>query len=504
MSRKKQVSAGQDAAAAPVIDSYARLSWKPDTKDLEKIEDQFASNRHLIERVGGVLGKELPDGASAWKRGSRRPGWDALLERLRSGASQGVVVWNTDRLLRSPWDLETLIDLGDKGYRVLSVTGEYDLSNADHRFILRIKTAQAAKESDDKSRRVRQRLKGLRERGVPHAGPRRFGFPGNDLTWTPGEGQDESDRPQVCDALVERERKAIKAAASDLLAGGFQAAVARDWNAAGLLTPSGKEWISITVRETLKRPMLAGRIEHDGKLEGRIPGESILTDSESAQLRALFAGRRRGAQVGLKYLASGIIRCGECYMPLHGRKNGNRKDGSERHLYFCNKTARGCGKIFADMEAVDVELRSWSLRRLSDKKYAASINAARARVAGRHAEIEKEIKNVKKLQIGIAARLGREEMEPEAFDAANAPLAAKLKDLLAEQKALPGGGPDMPLVPLTMAELEADWDDGELADRRRMLNDALEGVWMVINARGKGTGHKGFDASRMADIKPRS
>jgi len=57
-----------------VIDSYARLSWKPDTKDLAKIDDQFASNRSLIERVGGVLGKELPDGASAWKRGSRRPG----------------------------------------------------------------------------------------------------------------------------------------------------------------------------------------------------------------------------------------------------------------------------------------------------------------------------------------------------------------------------------------------------------------------------------------------
>ena len=73
-----------------------------------------------VERVGGVLGKELPDGASAWKRGSRRPGWDKLLERLRSGASQGVVVWNIDRLLRSPWDLETLIDLGNKGYRVLS------------------------------------------------------------------------------------------------------------------------------------------------------------------------------------------------------------------------------------------------------------------------------------------------------------------------------------------------------------------------------------------------
>jgi site-specific DNA recombinase len=415
MGRSKQVNAGQDPATPWVIDSYARLSWKPDTRDLEKIEDQFGSNRDLIGRVGGVLGKELSDGASAWKRGSRRPGWDALLERLRSGASQGVVVWNTDRLLRSPWDLETLIDLGDKGYRVLSVTGEYDLSNADHRFILRIKTAQAAKESDDKSRRVRERLKGLRQRGVVAGGPRRFGFPGKDPLWKPAEDQPESDRPMVDAALVVRERRAIQEAAEALLSGGSLSQVARDWNDAGLRTAAGREWIAITVRETMKRPTLAGRIEHDGKLEGRLPGESILDEATFGQLRALFAGRRRGGQVGLKYLASGIVRCGECYQPLHGRTNGTRANGTARHNYFCNVSSRGCGKIYADMEAVDDQLRSFAPRRLSDKKYASSINAARLRVAGRHAEIAEEIKKVKKLQIDIAARLGREEMEPEAF-----------------------------------------------------------------------------------------
>jgi hypothetical protein len=83
-------------------------------------------------------------------------------------------------------------------------------------------------------------------------------------------------------------------------------------------------------------------------------------------------------------------------------------------------------------------------------------------------------------------------------------LAAKLKRLREEQEALPGGGADVPLVPLTLEELAEDWDGAEvLADRRRMLTDALEGRWMIITARGKGTGHKGFDTSRVMDIEPR-
>jgi len=54
------------------------------------------------ERVGGQLGQPLSDGLSAWKRGVRRPGWETLLERVKAGESDGIVVWHTDRP-RSTW-----------------------------------------------------------------------------------------------------------------------------------------------------------------------------------------------------------------------------------------------------------------------------------------------------------------------------------------------------------------------------------------------------------------
>ncbi|MPZ82035.1 MAG: hypothetical protein GEV28_17240 [Actinophytocola sp.] len=153
---ESDVSAGRGDGRPLVYDSYGRLSRVPETGELEKIETQLADNRKVVKRLRGSLGEELSDGLSAWKRGVRRPGWERLLERVRSGESDGIVVWHTDRLFRQPRDLETLIELGDKGFRVASAHGERDLSDPDDRYILRIEVAHAARSSDDTSRRAKR------------------------------------------------------------------------------------------------------------------------------------------------------------------------------------------------------------------------------------------------------------------------------------------------------------------------------------------------------------
>nr|WP_246869169.1 recombinase family protein [Saccharopolyspora sp. ASAGF58] len=60
----------------------------------------------MIDREGARIGEELSDGLSAWKKDVRRPGWEKLLERVKQGLSDGIVVWHTDRLFRQalrPW-----------------------------------------------------------------------------------------------------------------------------------------------------------------------------------------------------------------------------------------------------------------------------------------------------------------------------------------------------------------------------------------------------------------
>jgi DNA invertase Pin-like site-specific DNA recombinase len=486
-----------------VYDCYARLSWKPDTGDLEKIEDQWEDCRGQVERLGGVLGKRLDDGASAWKKGAKRPGWDELLARLRSGVSDGVMVWNTDRLLRAGRDLEALIDLGDKGYRVASATGEYDLSDSDHRFILRIKVAQAEKESDDKSRRIKRRFQGKRERGVPHPTARRFGFPGRDLTWAPGEGQTGEDRPEVSAAVVRRERAALRAGTRDVVAGVSWCAVAGSWNEAGLRTAHGREWVAVTVRSVLGRGINAGLIEHDGVVCARLPGKPIVDPESFGLLRALLVGRRRGRVAGDRSLGSGIVRCGLCDTPLSingGGASVTYADGALRRQYRCNPQRRGCGKLSADMRGVDRELETFVVDTMCDRGYAESIALARSRVRERLVAVREQIAKIEGLQTALSVRLGALEIEVDAFDAGNRPLVASLKKLKTERDELTGGVPDGPARAMTRREAQAQWDAADIVEKRAMARTALGRRTMVVDPVGRHG--RGFDRTRVRIKQP--
>ena len=165
-SGREKVSAGQ-CADRPVFDSYARLSWNPSTRELEKIDTQHRDNEATIARHGGTVGRYLDDGLSAWKAVVRRKDFETLLERARAGVTQGIAVWHVDRLFRQPRDLERLIDLADHGFRVISSHGSRDLSDPDDRFILRIEVAQAGRSSEGMPQRTRRRQQRYRKEGRP-------------------------------------------------------------------------------------------------------------------------------------------------------------------------------------------------------------------------------------------------------------------------------------------------------------------------------------------------
>jgi DNA invertase Pin-like site-specific DNA recombinase len=345
-----------------VFDSYGRLSWNPTTRELEKIETQHGDNENTIKRHGGALGERLDDGLSAWKAGVHRPGFETLLERAGTGASQGIAVWHVDRLFRQPRDLERLIDLADSGFRVISSHGSRDLSNPDDRYILRIEVAHAARSSDDTSRRIKRRNEVYREMGRTTGGRPGFGFPRRDQAWKPGPGESEQDRPNVPAERVEAERRALRDAVDDLLAGlTSQSAVAREWNDAGLLTSEGVAWESPSVRDTLMRPTLAGRIEFAGELIGRMPGEPLIEERKWLRLRAIVEGRRRGRPSTNRFLGSGIIRYGRCGKAMGADQSFMGEGIRNRSIYRCKRQRGGCG-LTIDLAGTDEELRALTRR----------------------------------------------------------------------------------------------------------------------------------------------
>lgn len=303
---------------------YCRLSYAPDGRP-EQVERQEADCRELAERLGwDVVRVHHDNSRSAWQRNRTRPGWDRLLAAVKRGEVDGIITWHGDRLMRQPEDLETLLRLADDHRIALaSVSGVRDLSNSDHRYILRIETAQACKSSDDTSRRVRRAWKARAKEGRPSGGGKRpFGF--KTLT-----------EPDPDESAILRE------AAQRLLAGQSINGVV-GWLNEVSTTTQGNRWTSRALHHLLVAPRIAGLVEYQDALYEAV-WEPIITRQEWEDVRALLQANaiehpHPGAQP--RYLLSNIAGCGwdggcgECGGAMTVKPSGGRNRKTSR-LYYC-------------------------------------------------------------------------------------------------------------------------------------------------------------------------
>jgi DNA invertase Pin-like site-specific DNA recombinase len=296
--------------------------------DQTKVADQERRCRELAAARDIEVGPVYTDNnRSAWRRGRKRPGWDAMLAGIEGGRITAIVTYHGDRLMRQPRDLETLIELAEsKGIRILSVAGTRDLDSADDRFILRIEVAQACKASDDSSRRKKAQLERWRAAGrtvTGGRGGRPYGFATDGVTAVPAE------------------QDVIRGAARRVLAGQSVTSAARELTAAGHRTPAGNAWTHDSLRKMLARPRLAGLMP-DG--ESRAAWEPVLDREEWERLRLALDGRAAAnpkATSARRWLLAGIARCGapgadgEC-----GGLMRSSRAGDNRPVYSCSACRR--------------------------------------------------------------------------------------------------------------------------------------------------------------------
>lgn len=460
----------RDGDGRLIVDGYARMSVGLDGKE-ENVENQLDDIRKIIANNGWTVGELYSDGMSAWKRGVRRPGWDALIERMRAGTTGGVVVWHQDRLMRQPRDLETLFEIADdRELKLASAHGKRDLANPDDRFIMRIEVGHACRSSDDTSRRQKRKNAGRRRRGqILGGGARPFGWPG------------KSGEPE----LVERERKAVIAAFDDVLDGKATLwAIAKRWNEAGLLTTRGNLWTNRTVKETMLGQRYAGRIEHDGEVVGVIEDHKPMVEPETFDaVQQIFAGRRTGRPNGKTSLASGIVRCGKCGQTVVSRPKYNRKN-VPTPTYRCSKP-RGCGGVQINQDVVNGFLRSLVIKRLSDPRIARTVSAQAAQQNARLIEVRAKLSTAMATEVALAEKLGAGEMSLEAFSAAQSGTHARVKALGEEVAVLEAQAADEgALEAQSRLEVRTEWDKADNAKQREMLKSALRLVQVFIDPIG--------------------
>ncbi len=262
---------------------------------------------------------------SAWSRAVVRPQYQRVLEDIRVGHVDGLVVHHLDRLLRQSRELEQLIDAIEARTRgtfpIYSVHGDLDLSTPDGRFQARILTSVAQKESDDKSRRLKLVLGKLAQEGKGHGGKVPYGWQADRVSVEPHEA-----------AVVER-------AVGWVLDGVGLNECANRLNGAGVRTRQNAQWYPTTIRQILTNPRLAGLRTHHGRVVATGDWEPIIDiDTHRRLVDILSRPAHPNHHVNLTYWLTGIAQCGAC-----GAKLRSRSEGGKAKRYVCRKDMGGCG-----------------------------------------------------------------------------------------------------------------------------------------------------------------
>jgi DNA invertase Pin-like site-specific DNA recombinase len=478
------LSNGKDeAVSSKVIDLYTRVSRLSDARMLST-EGQEADCRARVREAGARVGQVHSDpGRSAWNPAVRRPGWDTLMQRIESGATGGVCVFDLARFTRRPIDGERLIAAAERGLIVLDSEHEFDLTSPDGKAQFRDHMKMAAYESDRGSRRTARGKRLRAQKGMPNGSHRAFGFEDDGLTVRP-------DEAEVIRDLAER-----------FLRNETQDSLIRDLNERGVPTSYGKRWERGSLRQMLTRPRNAGWVVYRGEPVSRLPGEPILDQLAFDRVMALFASRKAGRPNSPRYVLSGIARCGHCGHGLSGRPRKNVKpyeDGEVKREYWCSKSTGGCGRIAIDQRALDDYLGDWAIRTLRDPKHADVLAREALELAQARAKLEHEADEIERTATEIAARLGRGEMPLARYDAITGPLDARLAAIREELSglALPEPIPEPHAIPLR-DRMHLEWLMREEEDPRGVVLQALNGRTVTI-----GPGRPGlFDPARVQITK---
>ena len=294
---------------------YARISRDSKQGSGLGVGKQAADCRELAARLGlEVIEPVRQDNdLTAFKGASRskpRPGYQNLLEDIRSGRADVVLAWHTDRLHRDMTELEDYITICGEGRNGVPTNtvkgGDLDLSTSSGRMVARILGAVARGEVEHMIERMQSAHERIRNAGGRHGGPRPFGYQPEGLSIKHGgEGRY---------VQVPAEAAMIRDGCAKVLAGIGPHTIAKQWNGAGLHTTAGKPWNNVNVRLALIRGLNAGLIEHDRSIVGRANWDPIVDEDTWRAVRAALTdpARRTGPGPKPRNLLTGVLICGIC------------------------------------------------------------------------------------------------------------------------------------------------------------------------------------------------
>ena len=455
------------------VPAYARISRKKKGGKVESIPLQIRTLDRLAGYRGDSIGQRFDDGGkSAWDQSVTRPGWEAFLAELDTGAHKSAYSYHADRLSRNGMDTERLLIIGARwGIVLITPEGIYDLGNDDQRAMFRMLASMTINQSDAGSRRARNHKADARRAGnlrIVYGGSPPLGF---------AQGEDDWQVDPASAAWLTELAEAVLADPEHRV----ETAVAN----APAITHRGRPVSVKIARAALQRPASAGLVcTTEGEIVSRAPQGGPLEETTFNRLAVMFAGRKRGRPVETgHYWAGPALRCDRCGNLLTGEVVNYR--GTARRYYACRnphkalgvlKPCRGVSVLAEDVhELLEDAVMVWAATP------GAKAAAARAPEVGeRRAELDALVGDLAEQLADLDTK--RLRMPTASSRARYAALATEAEGMIAQAEA--------ELAELAKVEAEGgvpvvvDWASLNPAERFRVVAEAVQTPIRVKPGRG--------------------
>lgn len=483
------------------MDIYARksVSRKGGRNTELSVSQQVSDGVHWGERNGYRPRCVWVDNGISGSKDVKRPGYDAGLAALESGAIRCLWSYKLDRFSRKGALAVLTIIERLEGCRIFFGADNLDTTNPkDIRMIMW--RAQDAKEfSDELSSRIEDAWRHSKDQGFWLAKRVPYGL--RKIKKTRKLAADESpaipgspDGPTKADVI----RRIIREVDNGLTG----PKVAQGLNADAIPSPGGRNWIAVHIYKILKNPAYIGYqpssdwddrddpIHRDAKGKRVRVGEALISEAQQKRARKRVAGRTallgvkpttKGVRSVARSRLAGLLFCAGCgYVMI--------KQGSS---YACrgNKRAIGCDQpasVLADAAEL-IAFEAWASRLVASEPGDDLVQAVAARwmaanrpelVADRK-ELEGRVDDAKAaLEDLIAARYKRKEFEGPArefYPGLLADAEAVLKAAEKALKAVPKPNAEIGYLLDSVLVREA-WETAPVAKQRELLGLALDGV----------------------------
>ena len=387
-----------------IIAGYVRVST-----EMQIERDSLTNQEEVISNFAKSKNKEfrIYKDAGISAKDKDRPAFQKMLEDIKAGMIEAVVVTKLDRITRSIKDLIYLKELFEEyGVSFVSITQNLDTSTPMGRFGFHLLGLVAQLEREMTAERVSGDMKQRAKRGKWNGGVVPYGFTcqlrhyrewlrkkaeeriietGRSLRETiQSLEQDQKIRKEALafaqEMMPEQKILAIDPKEVDTVKNIYQLylkyksvrRVVHSLNSLGIKTREGQSWASTSIRRILQNPIYCGVLTYNKRIsvgktskprpkdehilfEGGCP--AIIPRDQWEQVQEIIAGQRKipSPSKHSQYLLTGLLECQLCGTKMYGYTYNGHRNGKVYQYYRCNGHLSK-GSAFCPGNTVDAKL----------------------------------------------------------------------------------------------------------------------------------------------------